>query len=99
MTQRVKALPASRPTASWGLSGILVGCPHSSDSIVEAQVERGDLRDAVMDAGIMIQEIFEARPEVMFAEHQRHGAAVELLGDFQIVEIADIGFGNLVGQR
>ena len=35
----------------------------------------------VMDLRVMIQEILQARPEVVVAEHQRDGSAVEFLGD------------------
>ena len=34
----------------------------------------------------------------MFAEQQCYGSTIHLFGDFQIVQVADIGFGNLVGQ-
>src|ERR1700728_2139204 len=91
-TQRVRELPASRPTTSCVFEAMLF---HRRNSIVEAQIERRRVRQAALDLAVVTQETLIALGVISIAEQQRHDMAVARNGHFQVVAIGNIDLGNV----
>src|SRR5579884_2731961 len=98
MTQRVRELPVSRPTANCGLTDIRASFGYGGDAIVDAEIEGSRAGRPFVDRRIFIEECLHSRSEVFVAEHKQDVVIIHLLAHLYVVVVGNIDFGDAGGQ-
>src|ERR1051326_4689286 len=99
MTQRVKALPASIPTASLCLLTNTLRLLQHRDAIVEAKIQHLRVGHALANVGVVIEEVLQTIPEVMVSQPQLDRMALHVSNHLHVVEVRSVDFRDFVRER